>query len=40
MRVLDALQGQAPRSVSEGYGDVTIKAKASAIAKFPTVDVA
>lgn len=40
MRVLDAIQGHAPRNVSEGYGDVTIKAKANAIALFPTIDVA
>ncbi|MDA9414116.1 hypothetical protein XH81_04480 [Bradyrhizobium sp. CCBAU 25360] len=40
MRVLDAIRGHAPRNVSEGYGDVTIKAKASAIANFPTVEVA
>ncbi|PSO30908.1 recombinase XerD [Bradyrhizobium sp. MOS002] len=39
MRVLDAIQGHAPRNVSEGYGDVTIKAKANAIAKFPSIDV-
>lgn len=39
MRVLDALQGHAPRNASEDYGDVTIKAKAIAIAKFPAVDV-
>ena len=26
MRVVDAIQGHAPRSVSENYGDVTIKA--------------
>ncbi|AWL92643.2 tyrosine-type recombinase/integrase [Bradyrhizobium ottawaense] len=39
-RVLDAIQGHAPRNVSEGYGDVTIKAKANAIAKFPTIEVA
>ncbi|WP_459593578.1 tyrosine-type recombinase/integrase [Bradyrhizobium diazoefficiens] len=38
-RVLDAIQGHAPRNVSEGYGDVTIKAKANAIAKFPTIKV-
>lgn len=35
MRVLDAIQGHAPRNISEGYGEVTIKAKANAIAKFP-----
>ncbi|WP_247389256.1 MULTISPECIES: tyrosine-type recombinase/integrase [unclassified Bradyrhizobium] len=40
MRVLDAIQGHAPRTVSEGYGDVTIKAKANAIARFPAIDVA
>ncbi|WP_245471529.1 hypothetical protein [Bradyrhizobium genosp. SA-3] len=39
MRVLDAIQGHAPRNISEGYGDVTIKAKASAIARFPAIDV-
>lgn len=40
MRVLDAIQGHAPRNVSEGYGDVTIKAKANAIAKFPFIGAA
>lgn len=40
MRVLDAIQGHAPRNVSEGYGDVSIKAKASAIAQFPAIEVA
>jgi integrase len=39
MRVLDAIQGHAPRNISEGYGEVTIKAKANAIAKFPAVDL-
>jgi len=39
MRVLDAIQGHAPRNVSEGYGDVTIKARANAIAKFPSMVV-
>lgn len=38
-RVLDSIQGHAPRNVSEGYGDVTIKAKANAIAKFPGMDI-
>jgi len=37
MRVLDAIQGHAPRNISEGYGEVTIKAKANAIAKFPSI---
>lgn len=39
MRVLDAIQGHAPRNVSEGYGDVTTKARANAIAKFPNIRV-
>jgi integrase len=39
MRVLDALQGHAPRNASEDYGDVTIKARAHAIAKFPSIKV-
>jgi hypothetical protein len=39
MRVLDAIQGHAPRNISEGYGEVTIKAKANAIAKFPDIKV-
>ena len=39
MRVLDAIQGHAPRNISEGYGEVTIKAKANAIAKFPKVKI-
>lgn len=37
MRVLDAIQGHAPRNISEGYGEVTVKAKAKAIAKFPDI---
>lgn len=39
MRVLDAIQGHAPRNASEDYGDVTIKAKANAIAKFPNIKI-
>lgn len=38
-RVLDAIQGQAPRTVAESYGDVTIKTIAAAIAKLPRVDL-
>lgn len=34
-RILDAIQGQSPRSVSETYGDVSLKAQAAAIKKFP-----
>jgi integrase len=37
MRVLDAIQGHAPRNISEGYGEVTIKAKANAISRFPSI---
>ncbi len=39
IRVLDSIQGHAPRNISEGYGEVTIKAKANAIAKFPDIKV-
>jgi hypothetical protein len=39
MRVLDAIQGHASRNISETYGEVTIKAKANAIAKFPNIKV-
>ena len=34
-RVLDAIQGQQPRTVAETYGHVSLKAQANAIAKFP-----
>lgn len=37
MPVLDAIQGHAPRNDPEDYGDVTIKARASAIARFPRI---
>jgi integrase len=39
-RVLDAIQGHKARSVSETYGDVTLKAKAQAIARFSSYSVA
>ena len=39
MRVLDAIQGHTSRNASEDYGDVTVKAKANAIAKFPDIKV-
>jgi len=32
-RILDSIQGHHPRNVAEGYGDVTIKTQAAAIAK-------
>lgn len=38
-RVLDAIQGHAPRTAGEGYGDVTLVAMAAAIAKFPCIKV-
>ncbi len=39
-RILDAIQGQAPRSVAESYGEVTLKTMAAAIAKLPRIEVA
>jgi integrase len=38
-RVLDAICGHAPRTVGAAYGDVTLKAKADALAKFPRFKV-
>lgn len=34
-RILDAIQGHSAKSASDGYGEVTLKAQAEAIAKFP-----
>jgi integrase len=34
-RILDAIQGHRPRNVAEGYGEVSTKAQAAAIAKMP-----
>ena len=34
-RVMDAIQGHAAKTVSDSYGEVTIKAQAAALAKFP-----
>ncbi len=34
-RIMDQIQGHAARTVGDEYGDVTIKAMASALAKFP-----
>jgi len=34
-RILDAIQGHRPRNVAEGYGEVSIKSQARAIAKMP-----
>jgi integrase len=38
-RILDAIQGHAARTAGDGYGDVTVKAMALAMAKIPRVDV-
>jgi integrase len=39
-RILDAIQGQAPRSVAESYGEATLKTIAAAINKLPAFDFA
>jgi hypothetical protein len=39
-RVLDAICGRAPRTVGQRYGEVTIKAKAEAIARLPRYECA
>lgn len=36
-RVLDAIQGQSARTVSETYGDVTVKTMAAAMKKIPRI---
>ncbi|WP_281292741.1 DUF6538 domain-containing protein [Methylobacterium oryzihabitans] len=38
-RVLDAIQGHAPRTAGGGYGEVTVKAMAEAVAKLPRYEV-
>jgi site-specific recombinase XerD len=38
-RILDAIQGQAPVSVADHYGDVTLRITADAIAKMPRIEV-
>lgn len=38
-RILDAIQGHAPRSVADDYGDVTLKTMAEAIGKLPYYDI-
>jgi integrase len=37
MRVLDAIQGHAPRTASDGYGDVSVRTQAAALAKLPRI---
>jgi hypothetical protein len=38
-RVLDAIQGQAPRSVADAYGDVSMRAMAAAIDRVRRIEV-
>jgi len=38
-RILDAIQGQAARSVADTYGDVTVNTMAAAIGKLPRIAV-
>jgi len=38
-RILDAIQGHRPRNAAEGYGEITIKTQAAAIAKLPRYNV-
>lgn len=35
-RIMDAIQGHSAKTVSDTYGDVTIRAQAAALAKFPS----
>jgi hypothetical protein len=37
--ILDAIQGHAPRTAAEGYGEVTMKAMAQAMERLPRVEV-
>ncbi len=39
IRVLDAIQGHAPRTAAEGYGEVTIRIMAAVIERLPRVAV-
>ena len=38
-RILDAIQGHAPRTASEGYGEVTVKTMAQAMERVPRAAV-
>ena len=38
-KVLDAICGHDPRTVGEGYGGVTLKAKVKAMEMFPTYEL-
>ena len=37
-RVLDAIQGQAPRTAAEGYGEVTVKTMAQAMERLARIE--
>ncbi|HEX3919186.1 MAG TPA: hypothetical protein VHW60_17760 [Caulobacteraceae bacterium] len=39
-RILDAIQGQAPASVADSYGEVTLRTQAEAIRRLPRIRVA
>ena len=39
-RILDAIQGHSPRTGAESYGEVTVKAMAAAIERFPRIVLA
>jgi hypothetical protein len=38
-RILDVIQGHAPRRAAEGYGEVTVKAMAQAMERVARVEV-
>src|ERR1700729_3712434 len=38
-RILDAIQGHAPRTAGDSYGEVTVKAMAQAMERVPRVEV-
>lgn len=38
-RILDAIQGHAPRTASDSYGDVTVKAMAQAMERLPRLEL-
>jgi hypothetical protein len=38
-RVLDGIQGHAPRTAAEGYGEVTIRTMAAAMERLPRIEV-
>jgi len=38
-RILDSIQGHSSGNVAEGYGEVTIRTQAAAIAKLPRYEI-